>query len=209
MAVPVDQRFIQRVEQAQTGQEPPARPARAPRALHHHERTRLKQARVGSRRRRRALTDSQHRAQGRRGQPPPLLDQRRLQWPDRRILARIMNEITQPRPGARKHRRDGRRNRQLHHAFGHVSSILKREAPARSDRSSHSRSTRRADSSGDNAALESFFALLQKNVVDSRAWFTREQRRIATIIRIDLDLPPPTMPGPSWTFDIHGVRDHH
>jgi len=34
---------------------------------------------------------------------------------------------------------------------------------------------------GDNAAMESFFALLQKNVLDRRAWATREQLRIAII----------------------------
>ena len=34
---------------------------------------------------------------------------------------------------------------------------------------------------GDNAAMESFFALLQKNVLDRRAWTTREQLRIAIV----------------------------
>ena len=34
-------------------------------------------------------------------------------------------------------------------------------------------------SSADNAAMESFFALLQKNVLDRRSWTTREQLRIA------------------------------
>ena len=37
----------------------------------------------------------------------------------------------------------------------------------------------RVGSSGDNAAMESFFALLQKNVLDRRSWTTREQLRIA------------------------------
>ena len=37
----------------------------------------------------------------------------------------------------------------------------------------------RVGSSGDNAAMESFFALLQKNVLDRRTWTTREQLRIA------------------------------
>ena len=32
---------------------------------------------------------------------------------------------------------------------------------------------------GDNAAMESFFALLQKNVLDRQRWATREQLRIA------------------------------
>ena len=37
----------------------------------------------------------------------------------------------------------------------------------------------RVASCGDNAAMESFFALLQKNVLDRRSWTTREQLRIA------------------------------
>ena len=38
---------------------------------------------------------------------------------------------------------------------------------------------------GDNAAMESFFALLQNNVLDRRAWTTREQLRIAIITWIE------------------------
>lgn len=36
-------------------------------------------------------------------------------------------------------------------------------------------------SAGDNAAMESFFALLQKNVLDRRAWATRDDLRIEII----------------------------
>ena len=39
---------------------------------------------------------------------------------------------------------------------------------------------------GDNAAMESFFALLQKNVLDRRRWRTREELRIAIITWICL-----------------------
>jgi putative transposase len=38
---------------------------------------------------------------------------------------------------------------------------------------------------GDNAAMESFFALLQKNVLDRRRWTTRQQLRIAIITWIE------------------------
>src|SRR5699024_12267540 len=38
---------------------------------------------------------------------------------------------------------------------------------------------------GDNAAMESFFALLQKNVLDRKRWRTREEIRIAIIIWIE------------------------
>lgn len=43
----------------------------------------------------------------------------------------------------------------------------------------------RVGSSGDNAAMESFFALLQKNVLDRRSWTTREQLRIAIVVWIE------------------------
>jgi putative transposase len=38
---------------------------------------------------------------------------------------------------------------------------------------------------GDNAAMESFFALLQKNVLDRRRWTTRQELRIAIITWIE------------------------
>ena len=38
---------------------------------------------------------------------------------------------------------------------------------------------------GDNAAMESFFALLQAGVLDRRTWTTREELRIATVTWIE------------------------
>lgn len=43
----------------------------------------------------------------------------------------------------------------------------------------------RVGARGDNAAMESFFALLQKNVLDRRRWSTREQLRLAIITWIE------------------------
>jgi len=43
----------------------------------------------------------------------------------------------------------------------------------------------RVASCGDNAAMESFFALLQKNVLDRHTWTTREQLRIAIVTWIE------------------------
>lgn len=43
----------------------------------------------------------------------------------------------------------------------------------------------RVGACGDNAAMESFFALLQKNVLDRRSWTTREQLRIAIVMWIE------------------------
>ena len=38
---------------------------------------------------------------------------------------------------------------------------------------------------GDNAAMESFFALLQNNVLDRQHWATREELRIAIVTWIE------------------------
>jgi putative transposase len=39
----------------------------------------------------------------------------------------------------------------------------------------------RVGAAGDNAAMESFFSLLQKNVLDRRSWTTRQELRIAIV----------------------------
>lgn len=69
-----------------------------------------------------------------------------------------------------------------------------------SDRGSHFRSRKfvhalnrhhligsmgKVGAAGDNAAMESFFALLQKNVLDRKHWRTREELRIAIITWIE------------------------
>ncbi|MFJ7949885.1 IS3 family transposase [Streptomyces sp. NPDC096354] len=43
----------------------------------------------------------------------------------------------------------------------------------------------RVGAAGDNAAMESFFALLQKNVLDRRIWATRQELRIAIVTWIE------------------------
>lgn len=43
----------------------------------------------------------------------------------------------------------------------------------------------RVGAAADNAAMESFFSLLQKNVLDRRAWTTREELRIAIVTWIE------------------------
>lgn len=40
-------------------------------------------------------------------------------------------------------------------------------------------------SAGDNAVMDSFFALLQRNVLDRRAWQTRDELRIAIVTWIE------------------------
>jgi putative transposase len=43
----------------------------------------------------------------------------------------------------------------------------------------------RVGACGDSAAMESFFALLQKNVLDRQRWSTREDLRLAIITWIE------------------------
>jgi putative transposase len=43
----------------------------------------------------------------------------------------------------------------------------------------------RVGAAGDNAAMESFFALLQKNVLNRRSWTTRDELRIAIVTWIE------------------------
>ena len=43
----------------------------------------------------------------------------------------------------------------------------------------------RVGACGDNAAMESFFALLQKNVLDRKRWRTRDELRIAIVTWIE------------------------
>jgi transposase InsO family protein len=43
----------------------------------------------------------------------------------------------------------------------------------------------RVGAAGDNAAMESFFALLQNNVLNRRSWSTRDELRIAIVTWIE------------------------
>lgn len=43
----------------------------------------------------------------------------------------------------------------------------------------------RVAAAGDNAAMESFFSLLQKNILNTRRWETREQLRLAIVVWIE------------------------
>ncbi len=61
----------------------------------------------------------------------------------------------------------------------------------------------RVGAAGANAAMERFFALLQKNVLDRRTWTTRQELRTAIVIWIERT---PETPGP---IDPRRVRDHH
>lgn len=53
------------------------------------------------------------------------------------------------------------------------------------DRHRKAGSIGRVGAAGDNAAMESFFSLLQKNVLDRRVWATREELRTAIVTWIE------------------------
>ena len=62
----------------------------------------------------------------------------------------------------------------------------------------------RVASSADNAAMESFLSLLQKNVMNRRRWKTRDQLRLAMGTRDDGGLSWPPCERHRGAF---GVRD--
>lgn len=43
----------------------------------------------------------------------------------------------------------------------------------------------RVGAAGDNAAMESFFSLLQKNVLDRKVWETRQELRLAIVAWVE------------------------
>jgi transposase InsO family protein len=43
----------------------------------------------------------------------------------------------------------------------------------------------RIGAAGGNAAMESFFALLQKNILNTKRWETHEELRLAIVVRIE------------------------
>ena len=67
----------------------------------------------------------------------------------------------------------------------------------------------RVGACGDNAAMESFFSLLQKNVLDRRSWATREELRIAIVTWIERTYHRRRTAGRPRPIDPHRVRDHH
>ncbi|GAA4737381.1 hypothetical protein GCM10023350_21730 [Nocardioides endophyticus] len=67
----------------------------------------------------------------------------------------------------------------------------------------------RVGAAGDNAAMESFFALLRKNVLDRRTWTTREELWIAIVTWIERTYHRRRRQDGLGRIDPHRVRDHH
>ncbi len=66
----------------------------------------------------------------------------------------------------------------------------------------------RIGAAGENAAMESFFALLQNNVLDRRTWTTREELRIAIVTWIERTYHRRRrQDAPGRLRDPHPIRD--
>ena len=66
----------------------------------------------------------------------------------------------------------------------------------------------RVGAAGDNAAMESFFALLQNNVLNRRVWVTREQLRSAIVVWIEKKYHRKRRQAALGSFDANRIRDH-
>jgi hypothetical protein len=68
----------------------------------------------------------------------------------------------------------------------------------------------RVGASGDNAAMESFFALLQKNVLNGRSWTTRMELRGAIVVWIEKKYHRKHRQAAlsRRSFDANQIRDH-
>ena len=64
----------------------------------------------------------------------------------------------------------------------------------------------RVGAAGDNAVMGSFFALMQKNVLDRGAWQTRQELGIAIVTLVARTR---RRQHGSWPIDSRRVRNHH
>ena len=120
-----------------------------------------------------------------RRQAPPLRDQGRPLEPDRRVLDRRSDEV-QPR----RHR-DAQRDR-VAVPGRHDLPVRPRGSVPGEEGAPPPQAPRpgRIDGAslraGDNASMESFFALLQKNGLNTRRWDSREELRLAIVTWIEM-----------------------
>ena len=138
--------------------------------------------RVHRNRAERAVAGRHHRALDRGRQALRLRDQGRLLQPHRRLLDRLTDEVAARRRCAEPRRRAPRQTVAgcvLHTDRG--SQFRSRKFVHALNRHDMVGSMGRVGAAGDNAAMESFFSLLQKNVLDRHPWRTREELRIAIV----------------------------
>ena len=185
MADRVDERLLQRLRETQARQAPQAWPSRPRRPLRRRRRARPNQARVRRGRPKRAVADGHHRARTAEG---------------KLYLCAIKDVYSGRIVG---YSIDSRMKSRL--AFQALEDAVAMRSDVagcivHSDRGSQFRSRKmlravarhrmvgsmgRVGSSADNAAMETLFVLLQKNVLNRRSWNTREQLRIAMVTWIE------------------------
>lgn len=111
----------------------------------------------------------------------------------------------------RRHRPGRFRERRSHSEFRRAGSVPFEEFVHALGRYELVGSMGRVGPTGDNAALASFFSLLQKNVLDRRRWGTREELRIAIVTWIERTCrrrPTPNRPRAVDPDRIRSNRDH-
>jgi putative transposase len=132
------------------------------------------------------LTDiTEHWTRG--GQALPLRDQGRVLEPDRRLGHRLEDEGP-PRRSPRSRWPSPAEDVDVAGCILHSdrgSQFRARKVHRALARHGLVGSMGQVGAAGDNAAMESFFALLQKNVLDRRSWNTRDELRIAIVTWIE------------------------
>lgn len=126
-----------------------------------------------------------HRARDRRGQAVSVRGQGRLLGPHRGLLHRRPDEVPSRGGRAGVRRRPPQPHCGMHPALRPRIAIPVPQGRRRPHRHGLAGSMGRVGAAGDNAAMESFFALLQKNVLDRRTWTTRQEWRIAIVTWIE------------------------
>ena len=195
------QRLVERVRQEDAART--ARPGR-------RSTTTSVEPRLHRRRAEPAVADRHHRTPDRRRQALPLRDQGRLLQPDRRLLHRLADEVPA-----------GRRRARTTPSPAAATSPAASSTPTADRNFEAGRFVRalsrhdmvgsmgRVGAAGDNAAMESFFCLLQKNVLDRRRWATRERAADRDRHLDRTDLPPPPTPSRPRPVDPDRVRSNH
>jgi putative transposase len=105
--------------------------------------------------------------------------------PDRRLLDRLADEGVPGGDGAAQRGRAAGTRRGSDRAFGPGSQFRSKRFVRVLKAHRLRGSMGRVGACGDNAAMESFFALLQKNVLDRQRWATRAELRLAIVSWIE------------------------
>ena len=132
-----------------------------------------------------AVADRHHRAPHRRGQAVPVRGQGRLHQPDRGLLHGRAHDLPARRGRPNQRRRPARPGRRQWSTPTAAANSAPTPTSGPCARRGLHGSMGRVGACADNAAMESFFSLLQKNVLNRRRWATRDQLRLAILTWIE------------------------